>query len=86
MRIRLVCIGIRMRKKKRHKNQNDNREMLRVHRKMRCTRDCYREKKEMITENKEPKLTKELFENPSAQFRGAPFWAWNTDLSEKELL
>lgn len=40
----------------------------------------------MITENKEPKLTKELFENPSAQFRGAPFWAWNTDLSEKELL
>ena len=40
----------------------------------------------MFTENKEQKLTKELFKNPPAEYRGAPFWAWNTDLKEEELL
>lgn len=40
----------------------------------------------MCTENKEQKFTKELFLNPPAEFRGAPFWAWNTDLKEDVLL
>ena len=31
-------------------------------------------------------LTKELFENPTAEFRGAPFWAWNTKLTDEILL
>lgn len=28
----------------------------------------------------------ELFKNPPAKFRGAPFWAWNTKLEKDELL
>lgn len=28
----------------------------------------------------------ELFKNPPAKFRGAPFWAWNTKLEKAELL
>lgn len=32
------------------------------------------------------KLTRETFEDPPAKYRGAPFWAWNTELSEPELL
>ncbi len=28
---------------------------------------------------------KNAFENPSPQFRGKPFWAWNGKLEEKEL-
>lgn len=28
----------------------------------------------------------ELFKNPPARFRGAPFWAWNTKLEKDELL
>ena len=31
-------------------------------------------------------LTKELFEKPGSEYRGAPFWAWNTRLLETELL
>lgn len=27
-----------------------------------------------------------LFQNPTAEYRGAPFWAWNCELDEKELL
>ncbi|MDF7824502.1 hypothetical protein P4B35_10800 [Pontiellaceae bacterium B12227] len=27
-----------------------------------------------------------LFDNPPAEYRGAPFWAWNCDLDEEELL
>lgn len=41
----------------------------------------------MIYHKKESKqLTIEEFSNPPAKFRGAPFWAWNTDLNEEELL
>ena len=29
---------------------------------------------------KQEKLNKELFESPSAEYRGAPFWAWNCEL------
>ncbi|WP_026506729.1 hypothetical protein [Butyrivibrio sp. MC2013] len=28
------------------------------------------------------KLTKELFENPTSRYRGAPFWAWNTKMTK----
>ena len=26
---------------------------------------------------KQPKLDRELFKNPTAEYRGTPFWAWN---------
>ena len=29
---------------------------------------------------------KEIFKNPPARFRGAPFWAWNTKLDKEDLL
>ena len=35
---------------------------------------------------KNPELDRELFKNPTAEYRGTPFWAWNCDLEEKELL
>ena len=35
--------------------------------------------------NKEEKLSKELFKNPTSEYRGTPFWAWNCELN-KELL
>ena len=31
-------------------------------------------------------LSDELFRNPTAEYRGAPFWSWNCELDEKELL
>ena len=34
----------------------------------------------------EPVLTEELFKNPTSEFRGAPFWAWNCKLDKDELL
>ena len=33
-----------------------------------------------------PQLDRELFKNPTAEYRGTPFWAWNCELDEKELL
>ena len=36
--------------------------------------------------NKEKKLSSELFKNPGSEYRGAPFWSWNCQLSEEELL
>ena len=32
--------------------------------------------------NKDAKLSKELFENPSCEYRGTPFWAWNCELDK----
>ena len=32
-----------------------------------------------------PTLDKELFKNPTAEYRGTPFWAWNCDLQKDEL-
>ena len=34
---------------------------------------------------KEEKLDIELFKNPTAEYRGTPFWAWNCDLQKDEL-
>lgn len=31
-------------------------------------------------------LSPELFRNPTSEFRGAPFWAWNCKLDKEELL
>ncbi len=35
--------------------------------------------------NSAPELDSELFRNPTAEYRGTPFWAWNSYLTEKEL-
>ena len=35
-------------------------------------------------EKEESELREELFENPGAAYRGAPFWAWNKKLNKKE--
>ena len=35
---------------------------------------------------KSPSLDPELFQNPTAEYRGTPFWAWNCDLKKEELL
>ena len=35
--------------------------------------------------SKEKELTRELFENPGKEYRGAPFWAWNEKLDKKKL-
>ena len=32
-----------------------------------------------------PRLDQELFKNPTSEYRGAPFWAWNCKLDQKEL-
>lgn len=34
----------------------------------------------------EETLSEELFKNPSSEYRGAPFWAWNCALERDELL
>ena len=36
--------------------------------------------------NKNAELDVKLFENPTKEYRGAPFWAWNTTLDKDELL
>ena len=35
---------------------------------------------------KRKELDKKLFENPTCEYRGTPFWAWNCDLERDELL
>ena len=35
--------------------------------------------------NGSDRLDKELFRNPTAEYRGTPFWAWNCNLEQKEL-
>jgi len=37
-------------------------------------------------QNLTPRLDLELFKHPSAEYRGAPFWAWNTRLERAPLL
>lgn len=36
--------------------------------------------------NNTDKLNMALFQNPTAEYRGTPFWAWNCELKEEELL
>ena len=36
-------------------------------------------------QSKEPRLSPELFEHPTSEYRGTPFWAWNGKLEKEEL-
>ena len=36
--------------------------------------------------NTEKSLSPELFKNPTSEYRGTPFWAWNCELDKEELL
>ena len=39
----------------------------------------------LYPKSKESELSPELFQSPSCEYRGAPFWAWNGRLSQEEL-
>jgi len=39
----------------------------------------------LYPKSKEKSLSKSLFQNPTSEYRGTPFWAWNCDLDKKEL-
>ena len=39
----------------------------------------------LYPKNKEKTLSLELFKNPTSEYRGTPFWAWNTELTKEEL-
>lgn len=36
----------------------------------------------LYPKNQDKKLDEKLFENPTAEYRGAPFWAWNCELNQ----
>ena len=40
----------------------------------------------LYPKKKEKKVSPELYQNPTAEYRGTPFWAWNCRLDKKELL
>ena len=40
----------------------------------------------LYPKNLDPQLSAELFANPTSEYRGTPFWAWNGKLSREELL
>ena len=40
----------------------------------------------LYPKNLNEKLDTGLFKNPTAEYRGAPFWAWNTNLKKEELI
>lgn len=40
----------------------------------------------MFYDKNNEELTAERFKNPDSTYRGAPFWAWNTDLKKDELI
>lgn len=40
----------------------------------------------LYPKSKEKELSKELFQNPTSEYRGTPFWAWNCQLDRTELL
>ena len=39
----------------------------------------------LYPKNSEPRLTDALFVNPTSEYRGTPFWAWNGKLDKAEL-
>ncbi len=39
----------------------------------------------LYKKNQNTKLSEELFKNPTAEYRGTPFWAWNNFLTKEEL-
>lgn len=40
----------------------------------------------LYKQNGSPELPRKLFENPTSEYRGTPFWAWNCKLNKNELL
>lgn len=40
----------------------------------------------LYPQNDKKQLDKSLFENPTSEYRGTPFWAWNCKLTSEELL
>ncbi len=40
----------------------------------------------LYPKNKDNFLSEELYQNPSSEYRGTPFWAWNCALDQKEIL
>ena len=40
----------------------------------------------LYPKNQSEKLSAELFRNPTSEYRGTPFWAWNCKLDKDELL
>lgn len=40
----------------------------------------------LYPKNKSERLDPELFKHPTSEYRGTPFWSWNTDLKKDELL
>lgn len=40
----------------------------------------------LYKKNNKKTLSNELFKNPTSEFRGTPFWAWNTKLDDETLL
>ncbi len=40
----------------------------------------------LYKKNTAPELDRELFRNPTSEYRGTPFWAWNCKLEKDELL
>ncbi len=39
----------------------------------------------LYPKNQQPELSAELFQNPTCEYRGTPFWAWNGRLDDEEL-
>ena len=39
----------------------------------------------LYPKNEEPQLSDSLFQNPTSEYRGTPFWAWNTRLTTEKL-
>ena len=39
----------------------------------------------LYPKNTQPGLSAELFRNPTSEYRGTPFWAWNGKLTKEEL-
>lgn len=40
----------------------------------------------LYTKNQQERLSRELFQNPSAEYRGAPFWAWNCKMTKERVV
>ena len=40
----------------------------------------------LYKKNSAPSLPQELFQNPTSEYRGTPFWAWNCKLEKQQLL
>ena len=39
----------------------------------------------LYRKKEEPKLSEALFQNPTSEYRGTPFWAWNCKVTEEQI-